>query len=84
MENSSKKLLIREKLKEYTEFELDLQRIAIRRFFIALEEIKEEQHQGIAMKELAKIYGFDREDILRFVRAIRGIKYLRWIRGDLS
>jgi len=75
--------LLRDRLKEFSEIEKDLQRIAIRRFFAVMEETRGLSRRGNLVMNILKIYRFGKEDLIEFMKVFEGLKDVNWIRREL-
>ncbi len=73
---------LRDRLKEFNDFEKDLQRIAIRRFFAVLEEISKKRYRGVV--NILRLYGFEKEDLIRFIKTFEEFKDINWIKRELD
>ncbi|MBC7320468.1 hypothetical protein H5T89_07460, partial [bacterium] len=76
--------LLRHKFKEYSEMERDLQRIAIRRFFGILNEIKGKKRRGSLLINILRMYKFEQEDLINFLMVFEELKEIDWVRRLLD
>ncbi|MCX7796180.1 MAG: hypothetical protein N2380_06645 [bacterium] len=80
------KILIRNKFRELNRLEKDLQRIAIRRFFAIIDETKEVNsacRRGSVLNSILRMYQFEKEDLIRFIRIFEELKGINWVRKEL-
>lgn len=79
-----KRVVLRHKLREYSDIERDLQRITIRRFFEVIEETKGLKHRGSQLVNILRMYKFEKEDLIRFVKIFNGLYKIPWIREAID
>lgn len=76
-------VLLRNRFREFSELEKDLQRIAIRRFFAILEETKGKSRRGSILINILRMYKFEKDDLIKFIRIFDEIKDINWVRSEL-
>lgn len=79
-----KELLLRNRFREFNKLEKDLQRIAIRRFFAIIEETRGKKRRGSLLANIIRMYKFEKEDLIEFIKIFEELKDINWIRRELD